>query len=131
MGSPGEIRTLRFDERRVSDLQSIQWQVVNFWQQKQKLPALLSELEDPLSGFRVPTDPKTSEAYGFVPKTQLSFDLCADFELPSAQRIDRGFQPYHIAEPYTESENWEHVAGKVCFSRTIDPDRYPPYAKTR
>jgi hypothetical protein len=23
------------------------------------------------------------------------------------------------------SDNWKHDAGKVCFSRTIDPEKYP------
>ncbi|MDX1608392.1 MAG: DUF5671 domain-containing protein [Candidatus Spechtbacterales bacterium] len=37
-GSPQEERLRRFDERRINDLNSIQWQVVNFWQQKDRLP---------------------------------------------------------------------------------------------
>src|SRR3989344_1321840 len=36
MGSPSAIRALRFDERRVQDLGSIQWEIVNYWEQKSK-----------------------------------------------------------------------------------------------
>lgn len=34
MGSPGKQRNLRLDEQKVNDLQSIQWQVISYWQQK-------------------------------------------------------------------------------------------------
>ena len=37
IGSPQTQRLYRFDEQRVSDLTNIQWQVVNFWQQKERL----------------------------------------------------------------------------------------------
>src|SRR3989344_6237593 len=44
MGTPGQVRLYRFDEQKVSDLQNIQWQVVNYYQQKEKVPANVSEL---------------------------------------------------------------------------------------
>ena len=40
MGSPAKQRVWRLDDRRVTDLQSIQYQVINYWQQKEKLPAI-------------------------------------------------------------------------------------------
>lgn len=128
MGSPNTIRKLRFDERRASDLQSLQWQIVNFWQTKQRFPKVLAELEDPLSGYRVPADPRTKEPYEFSLGEGYAFTLCANFELPSSERT------LIIAKSYPAdgfSENWEHQAGRTCFERTLDPERYPPYAKTR
>src|SRR3989338_5261695 len=38
MGSPFTLRMKRFDERRVNDLQNIQYQIVNFYQRKGNLP---------------------------------------------------------------------------------------------
>src|SRR6185503_6005191 len=35
MGTPGQVRLNRFDDQKVSDLQNIQYQIVNYWQQKQ------------------------------------------------------------------------------------------------
>ena len=58
MGSPTQIRLYRFDTQKVSDLQNIQYQIVNFWQQKEKLPATLSEVADPISGNTIPVDPQ-------------------------------------------------------------------------
>ena len=54
MGSPFTLRMKRFDERRVNDLQNIQYQVVNFYQRKGVLPNNLDELKDPIAGFNIP-----------------------------------------------------------------------------
>lgn len=37
MGSPAKQRQLRLDERRIGDLQNVQYQIINYWQQKEKL----------------------------------------------------------------------------------------------
>ena len=58
IGSPKDQRAWRLDERRVQDLQSIQRQVIKFWQQKEKLPETLAETSSPLSGFMTPVDPE-------------------------------------------------------------------------
>ena len=79
LGSPAEVRLMRFDNQKVSDLQNIQWQVVNYWQQKEKLPASLEELMDPLSGSILPVDPQSGESYVYEVTGRLSFKLCATF----------------------------------------------------
>ncbi len=61
MGSPATQRSLRLDDRRVGDLQNLQYQVINYWQQKEKLPADLKELANPLSGYSLPVDPERRE----------------------------------------------------------------------
>jgi len=131
MGSPNTIRKMRFDERRVSDLQSIQWQVVNFWQQKERMPKSLSELNDPLSGYTVPVDPRTSDSYEYVLGAGKAFNLCATFELQSGGNSDGIILESTKLEIDVSMDNWGHDSGRVCFSRTIDPERYPPYTKTR
>jgi hypothetical protein len=65
MGSPKTQRLLRYDEQKVTDLQNIQWQIVNFWQQKEGLPKTLKELKDPISGFTAPLDSQTEQAYQY------------------------------------------------------------------
>lgn len=123
MGSPSTQRSLRFDERRVSDLQTIQWQVVNYWQSKNRIPETLAELEDPISGFRAPVDPRTGEPYEYSAQVKGDpvFTVCAVFERPSTGTS--------IAKPYYPEargmESWEHGAGRTCFERTIDPELYP------
>src|SRR3989344_160635 len=57
VGSPGKQRLLRLDDRRVNDIQNIQYQVINFWQQKEKLPDNLSTLSNPITGYSLPVPP--------------------------------------------------------------------------
>jgi len=127
MGSPKTQRLLRFDQNRINDLQSIQWQIVNYWQQKELLPARLDDLEDSISGFRVPNDPDTGEAYTYSITGSLAFELCATFSIEN-RGADNSNAPraVKIAEPFgLRGSNWQHGEGEECFERTIDPDLYP------
>lgn len=126
VGTPQEARLMRLDQQKVYDLQNIQSQIVTYWQQKQTLPSQLSEVNDPLYGMTVPTDPQTGAQYTYTRTSNSSFELCATFNAAS-----RGSDPSY-AYPYGRyaiDQNWEHAAGEVCFDRTIDPERYPPFTK--
>lgn len=131
IGSPFAQRLVRFDDRKVSDLQTIQWQVVNYWQQKGKIPAALSDLEDPISGFRAPKDPETGASYGYRVLEADAFELCATFNRATTLTLTKGdtarapVPALPLAYDFTVNENWAHDAGDVCFTRTIDPDLYP------
>jgi hypothetical protein len=130
VGTPWQAREYRIDTQRVNDLQNIQWQIVNYWQQKQKLPASLADLGDSISGWNAPIDPKTGEAYTYKVVGDTSFDLCATFSNVSIGS-DIGRNIAYPTEPYGAgiSDNWSHGSGTICFSRTIDPERYPPVTK--
>lgn len=118
IGSPAERRLERFDAQKVSDLQSIQWQLVSYWQQKEKLPATLDELQDPISSFMVPLDPQTKGSYEYRVTGDRAFELCATFNAPLPQASAMFGD--------TSLGSWQHDEGRTCFTRTIDPDRYPP-----
>lgn len=123
VGSPQEERLRKLDERRVGDLQFIQGQVVNFWQNKGRLPNNLAELEDDIRGTRVPTDPETGLAYGYEARGPETLALCATFAL--ANLSEKAASRY--ANPYYEyDESWVHGEGIMCFERTIDKDIYEP-----
>ena len=135
MGSPFTLRMKRFDERRVNDLQNIQYQIVNFYQRKGILPNSLDELKDPIAVFNIPLDPDTGISYGYekvsdLPdgKAALSFNVCANFSLASDASIDsKGATrpaPVFLRDSYL-NENWKHGQGQVCFNRKIDKDLYP------
>ena len=121
IGSPQAQRERRYDSQRISDLQSIQWQLVSYWQQKELVPANLSLLEDSISGFRVPNDPKTKQAYEYNKTGNLSFELCADFDR-------KNMMPDAVYYPESKGvqDTWQHDAGRTCFARVIDPQLYPP-----
>lgn len=149
VGSPTKQRNLRFDNQRVSDLGNIQWQVINHWQQKKTLPEKLTDMNDSISGFKIPNDPKTDLSYEYIVKNkggitgsniQPSFELCADFALPTEDNKGRGdyygggyggialSRDYAVSYPNGD-ENWKHSAGRNCFVRSIDPQKYPIYEK--
>ena len=131
LGTPTSQRMLRYDAQKTSDLQNIQWQIVNYWQQKGVLPVSLVELEDPISGFIVPMDPQTQAPYEYKRKNNLSFELCAEFNKES--QIINGSTPRMPQIAYPEpmgkvggiGDTWQHEAGRTCFERTIDPELYP------
>ena len=136
MGSPFTLRMKRFDERRVNDLQNIQYQVVNFYQRKGSLPNNLDELKDPIAGFILPRDPNPADfvgynpgVYGYIKVSDLSFKLCADFSLANDLKIDsKGATrptPVFLGDNFSINENWQHISGKQCFDRKIDKDLYP------
>jgi len=120
VGSPAQQRAVRFDQQRVNDLTNIQWQVINFWQRKRVLPVALSNLNDSISNFVVPTDPETGNTYEYlvngitVAKTP-SFELCAVFSAGSTVNLNNH-----------QNDSWSHGIGKVCFERVIDSALYPP-----
>lgn len=132
IGTPQSQRAYRIDEQRVNDLTQIQSQIVySYYQPKQKLPASLDALTDPISGWVVPKDPESGAAYEYRTTGALSFELCATFAHASrsAQNgaVSRPMSPYYGGKEI--SENWQHPAGRTCFARTIDPQLYPAPAK--
>jgi len=142
MGSPSSQRAWRLDQNRVNDLQNIQYQVINYWQQKEKLPENLSELNNPISNSFLPVDPEFEQGrtYEYYPKEKLSFELCATFsaEMPEGWQDNNrgGMMPmYEIGMnkavssiyPGGMNSSWDHEIGRTCFTRTIDKDLYPVF----
>lgn len=131
VGTPGHVRDLRFDAQKVSDLQTIQYQIIYYWQTKESFPKTLADLNDPLSSFMVPVDPETGTAYSYKVTGPLSFELCGTFNAQTPDTRGQGQFPgrdisYTSWGPQPD-ENWQHPAGEHCYSRTIDPERYPAF----
>lgn len=126
IGSPASQRDLRFDQERISHLQTIQSEIINYWQGKNQLPAALNDLKNDISGFVQPIDPETGAPYEYRATGTLSFELCADFK--TASTGNNTTYPKAVY-PYSYGDNWNHAAERTCFSRTIDPSFYPPQGK--
>jgi hypothetical protein len=145
IGSPANQRKLRMDQRRLEDLQSIQWQVISYWQQKEKLPETLAEMNNPLASYMVPQDPEfqKGKVYEYSKTGAMSFELCATFDLPQPKgwvpgTSGGGVYPMATRDvavsaiaPYPggTTDSWDHKEGRACFTRTIDRDLYPPFPK--
>lgn len=124
MGSPFTQRLRNIDEKKVADLQSIQYQILNYWQQKEFLPEKLSDLADPISGFIVPLDTDKGVDYTYSVMDVTTFKLCADFNLVNDYK--NGSPATYAAYPSASGKNetWAHEAGEYCYDRTIDPALY-------
>ncbi len=132
VGSPSTQRDYRLDQERIGDLQNIQWQIVSYWQQRQSFPKSLTDLNDPISNYIVPSDPETGEQYEYKMGEGLAFELCATFNRESREGIAtmKSTKPVPVRGEFgLENENWQHKEGKKCFERVIDPERYPPFEK--
>lgn len=126
IGTPATQRKRRFDEQRVQNLQMMQNQVINYWTQKGALPSDISFLNDSISGFVTPTDPKTNQAFGYRIINQSTFELCADFETVNDNSKSMLEGQYYDSF----NQNWNHRAERTCFNRQIDSDLYKPKAPT-
>lgn len=131
MGSPYTQRLLRYDHQRIADLQTLQSHVTNYYQTTKRLPDNLDELTDPLVGTYIPTDPSTGKDYEYRPTGELSFELCATFDLPlpefDTERAD--LSDFRVRELQKTAQEWPHGEGRTCFTRTIDPERIKPFEK--
>jgi len=123
LGTPDTQRAYRHDERRLSDLQQIQNQIVNYWVTKEALPLTLEQTKDSLSYYTIPMDPETGMAYEYKVTGARTFELCADFKQNPRGKMSSS---YAMPEGAGANENWEYKQGRHCFARTIDPQFYPP-----
>lgn len=135
MGSPSSQRMKHYDDQRVSDIQNINYQIINYWQLKRALPAVVSDVENKAIGNIVPVDPESGALYSYEKVSALSYKLCATFSLSN---VGTTGMTRNAAVPQVvpaskmkpaEQENWEHEAGVQCYTRTIDPVLYPPLTK--
>ncbi|OGY84791.1 MAG: hypothetical protein A3F54_03345 [Candidatus Kerfeldbacteria bacterium RIFCSPHIGHO2_12_FULL_48_17] len=120
-GTPETQRQVRFDYQRINDLQSIQSQVVFYWQQKKTLPANFEALASGVDGFIAAKDPETQEDYEYEKISDLKFKLCADFDT-LLEQFEGTLEPSPYSNPELKgSQSWYHPAGRHCFTREIDP----------
>ncbi|NNM84070.1 hypothetical protein HKL94_02560 [Candidatus Parcubacteria bacterium] len=124
VGTPAQARSARFDAQRVTDLQTIQSRVADYWQAKQKLPVTLDALESTFPYGSLPVDPQTEKSYTYQILGQFSFKLCATFS--TANQVN--YAPIQTGVRGTQN-NWQHGSGQVCFNRIIDPSFYPPLGR--
>ena len=130
IGTPAQARNYQFDEQNIGDLQTLQNEIGMYWPEPGALPTSLDQLNDPLAGITVPVDPQSGAAYQYQSVSKLAFKLCADFNAPTAANAitpEELVTPVSVegSGPQDLSDSWYHSAGNACFTRTIDPSRYP------
>jgi hypothetical protein len=112
VGSPGQARVRRLDERRVRDLESLTRAVNAYWTRNARLPATLSELLQSPKTDAERRDPLTSQPYAFAVIGGKTYELCADFQMDSREE----------SNPYL-GRFWSHPAGHRCFRLDAEDTR--------
>ena len=117
VGSPGEARLQRLDDRRVSDLRQLSSAVNVYWTRNRQLPVSLDAALPGLSGSTPPLDPGTGQRYTYRAIEGDRYELCAVFSRASADGAEWARDPF-----------WSHTAGRQCFTLeakdlTKDPGR--------
>jgi len=127
-GLPQSQRLVRLDEQKISALQTIQNQVIEFWRAKNRLPLNLEELKSATLGITIPVDTQTDLPYQYLVLGNLKFKLCADFETSfNVETKDRAISVSAYPDPYYSGyQYWQHEIGDTCFERTIDSQRLNP-----
>lgn len=128
-GSPWSARRVRLDAERIRDLKQLQQRIVEHWQRTRALPTSIDALRDDIQDYAPARDPETEQPYEYRALGDLQFELCAifrtDSETQPKSKTTRPAGRYNTAYDAT-FENWTHGAGRTCFTRTVDPTRYPP-----
>jgi hypothetical protein len=111
VGSPGDARERRLDERRVSDLSEITASVDRYWANNTVLPASLEEAARG-GATSVPRDPESGEAYGYRALGDRRYELCATFARPADEPPGINEFPFR-----------GHAAGRQCFAMAVNRGR--------
>ena len=120
LGTPGEQRSLRFDEQRISDLRNISRNVELYWEVNQQLPESLDDMSGQRYSIHSIHDPESNEAYEYQVTEEAGYGLCAVFSTDSAElrNADRSFS----------DQAWGHGIGRTCFQLEAQSQKPPPTA---
>ena len=115
VGSPASQRVIRFDERRVSDLQNISFALDSYWVRNAQLPENLEALQDQRFFVRSIQDSETQEPYEYRVLSAVTYELCTVFTAESP------LSP----KPSFSQKPWEHGIGRTCFEREVQKPVIP------
>lgn len=124
IGSPKEMRMLRFDEQRVTHLQQMSYWIQDHYSRTGELPESIEEIPSNMRYAPVPRDPETGADYEYKVTGETTYELCATFNRASEQ-VDQT-QPskalYGVALDF-----WSHDAGYDCIElevqKIVEPTR--------
>jgi hypothetical protein len=104
VGSPGDERMRRLDDRRVRDLVDITRAVNGYWTKHARLPSSLDELLESPGTAVQSRDPLTGQPYSFGVLGVTTYEVCADFQRESSEANSDAFGRF-----------WSHGTGRRCF----------------
>ena len=111
VGTPGQQRDVRLDERRVEDLRDISRNIDTYLELNGTMPESLEELRGPRFYVNSIEDPETGARYEYRVFEGTQYELCAVFTTDSTEG--------RRSESRSFSETvWDHGAGLTCFQLT-------------
>ena len=110
VGTPGQQRDVRLDERRVDDLRNISHNIDTYLELNDEMPEGLRDLTGPRFYVDSIEDPETGSPYEYRVIEDADYELCAVFATDSAAMRE---------EPRSFSDTaWHHGIGRTCFPLT-------------
>lgn len=131
IGSPREQRLRKYDEQKVTDIQTIQYRIEDHFNQKGVLPERLSDLQSDYT--TLPKDPQYKEDYKYSVKDNegnnpiknfKTYELCATFNFDS--EVSKEQKAYS----YGDYNSWTYKKGNYCFEKSISLNTYAPKTST-
>ncbi len=120
LGSPRTQKLLKYDELKISNLQSMTYGINNYFSSKGILPNTLEEISG--GNYYVPLmDSQTNKPYEYKRTGNLTYEVCADFNSASNNKDSSSNLPYMYDRNVT---SWVHPSGYYCFAQTINPNTY-------
>jgi hypothetical protein len=123
LGSPRSQRLVKYDQEKVSSLQSMTYLVSDYYQQHGTLPESFADLPcaQSYNNSGICVDHQTNMPYEYVliGQSAKAYQLCATFNKANDSTA--------LVSRYPYSENsWSHPAGHYCFSQSIPVSQYKP-----
>ncbi len=120
LGSPHTQRLYKYDEQKVSDLQSIDYGVTGYYGGSGTLPESIEEISA-LGNYHLPTfDSQNKKPYEYQKTSEKTYNLCAEF---NKDTNSSNVNPILMMNEYGAG-SWNHPAGRYCFKKTINPNMY-------
>ena len=122
LGSPRTQQLMKYDEQKVSDLQTIDSFIQSYYQSTGGLPANFAELTKYQPTVILPTDQQTNQPYEYIliGQSAKAYQLCATFNAASQTDSRTNIPVYPGENVYSN-----HPAGHYCFNEAIPVSMYP------
>ena len=126
LGSPRTQQLLKYDEQKVNDLQTINSDVMSFYQTKGYIPGSFAELASSTQYYNIPVDQQTGQPYEYilVGQSAKAYQLCATFNKPSSADTSNNIYNGPMLPVGATGMSWAHPAGHYCFSESIPVSEY-------
>lgn len=114
IGSPRTQRLVKYDELKISNLQSLVSEVRYYYERNNILPATLAELAQNAVYGGMYTDSQSNKPYVYEVVNDKTFKVCAEFNLDSSRDS--------VAQIHPELDVWNtYKAGQYCFTQSVSP----------